>query len=269
MIDGVVNFRDTAGTALTAGGATRTGVLYRSAALGGMSVGGQRAFADSPIGVVVDFRNADERQTAPDVLPTGRAFRTVELPILEGAASSSIAAELAAAELAATQSEDRDASDAGALEAVPSVDHFAIVYTAMLTHAAESFADVARLVGASRDDEPSAVLVHCTAGKDRTGVAVALMLDAVGATRGAVVADYTASERQLAGAWAERMLAAIESAGTPLTPRLRELVTATPAAAIESALGWVEDRHGSSSDYLRSGGLTDAELGALRSRLIG
>lgn len=271
MIDGVFNFRDTAGTALASGRATRAGVLYRSAALGGMSAGGQRAFAESPIGVVVDFRNADERQMVPDVLPSSRAFYTVELPVLEGAANSSIDAELAAARLAAAGpgDEDADGASTGSLEAVPAIDHFSIVYTAMLTHAAESFARVARLVGASRDDEPSAVLVHCTAGKDRTGVAVALMLDAVGATREAVVADYTASERYLAGAWAERMLAAIQSTGTPLTPRLRELVTATPAAAIERALAWVEDRHGSSSDYLRSGGLTDAELGALRARLIG
>ena len=59
------------------------------------------------------------------------------------------------------------------------------------------------------------MLVHCTAGKDRTGVAIALLLDAVGAERDAVVADYAASEANLSGAWADRMFAMIDAMGIP------------------------------------------------------
>ena len=110
--------------------------------------------------------------------------------------------------------------------------------------------------------------MHCTAGKDRTGVAVALLLDAVGVERDAVVTDYAISERNLAGPWADRMLAGIEQMGAPLTPEIRELVTGTPPAAIEQALTWLDERGGAAA-YLQSGGLTDAELGALRTRLAG
>ncbi len=111
------------------------------------------------------------------------------------------------------------------------------------------------------------MLVHCTAGKDRTGVAVALLLDAVGAERDAVIADYSASEANLAGAWAARMFAMIDAMGVPRTPELDALIAATPPAAIEEALAWVEREYGGSAAYLRAGGLTEHELGALRSRL--
>ena len=46
--------------------------------------------------------------------------------------------------------------------------------------------------------------MHCTAGKDRTGLVVALALEAAGVERTAVVADYTQSALNLDGAWIER-----------------------------------------------------------------
>ena len=92
--------------------------------------------------------------------------------------------------------------------------------------------------------------------------------DRLPADREAIVADYAVSERNLAGPWADRMLAGIEQMGAPLTPEIRELVTGTPPAAIEQALTWLDERGGAAA-YLQSGGLTDAELGALRTRLAG
>ena len=65
------------------------------------------------------------------------------------------------------------------------------------------------------------------------------------------------------------MLAAVSGMGVPLTPALRELVTETPAAAIEHALAWVDAEHGGADGYLQSGGLTADELAALRTRLTG
>jgi protein-tyrosine phosphatase len=144
------------------------------------------------------------------------------------------------------------------------------LYVSMLAHGAGAFAELARLVAASGDAsaDADAVLVHCTAGKDRTGVAIALLLDAVGADRDAVVADYASSEANLSGAWAEGMFAMITSMGVPRTAELDALVAATPATAITRALDWVQQQHGGSAAYLRTGGLTEPELTALRSRLI-
>jgi protein-tyrosine phosphatase len=260
-IDGLQNFRDTGGTPLTGGGATRAGVLYRSEALSGLTPAGLEQLAASDIGVIADFRTDLERAMAPDVLPASRAFQVIELPLLEGAMTGFAQS--------ATQASDPDAARQAVTAALAQLPGLGDLYVSMLEHGAASFAEVARQVAAQpARDSPTAVLVHCTAGKDRTGVAVALVLDAVGAERSAVVADYAASAGNLAGAWADGMRAMIASLGVPLTPELDALVTATPPAAIEQALAWVDARGGSAA-YLGAGGLTDAELAGLRARLNG
>lgn len=253
-IDGLVNYRDTGGTALADGGRTRSGVLYRSAALNALTETGLAQLAETPIGVVADFRTPVEQQMAPDLLPTTRPFRHVSLSLLEGALPQPAAG---------ADGVVAPGAFARVLAELPSLGE---LYTTMLTHGAATFADLARLVAASTDDEPSAVVVHCTAGKDRTGVAVALMLDAAGADREAVIADYAQSQENLAGPWAEGMLKMVASFGVPLTPELRTLVTGTPPEAMRTALAWV-DEHGGSAEYLMSGGLSADELAALRARL--
>jgi protein-tyrosine phosphatase len=253
--DGTYNFRDIGGLPLAAGGTTSAGILYRSDALSSLSPEGLEQFAASGIGAVVDFRTAMERQMAPDRLPTARPIEVVELPLLQAAQAA-----------AATPEGDGAASDAIA-DAVAQLPSLGEVYVSMLEHGADAFARVARLVGGATTEPPTAVLVHCAAGKDRTGVAIALMLDAVGVQRDAIVADYTSSEANLAGPWADAMYAQVERSGVPLTPAVKDIVAKTPAAAIEQALAWIDEHWGSSADYLRSGGLTADELVALRTRL--
>lgn len=267
-LDGLQNFRDLGGLPLATGGSVRSGVLYRSEGLVGLTDAGVADLSASPIGVVVDFRTPMEQAAAPDRLPADRALEVVELSVLEGALTG-------AAGAAATA--DGPVDTGVAKQILATLPRLGELYVQMLEHGASSFAEVARRVAASgRSEAPpeggavdgraSAVLVHCTAGKDRTGVAVALLLDAAGVDRDAVIADYAVSERNLAGPWADRMLAGIEQMGAPLTPEIRELVTGTPPSAIAQALSWLDERGGAAA-YLRSGGLTDAELDALRTGL--
>jgi protein-tyrosine phosphatase len=259
-IDGLYNFRDTGGMPLTAGGTTRSGVLFRSEALGALTPAGIEDLAATDIGVIVDFRTPSERQAAPDRIPTTRPFDVVELSMLEGAMADMTQQLFQPGTTASPE------KIAGAMASIPSLGE---LYLGMLQHGAPQFAQVARLIAASTDASPTAVLVHCTAGKDRTGVATAIMLEAAGTERAAVVADYAVSQDNLAGPWADGMTHMITSLGIPLTPELRTLVTGTPPEAIEQALAWIDSEHGGAAGYLLSGGLLPDELAALRSRLAG
>ena len=142
------------------------------------------------------------------------------------------------------------------------------LYIGMLQHGADAFAQVARLVAASTDDEPTAVLVHCTAGKDRTGVAVALLLEAAGAERSAVVADYTASQANLAGGWADGMLQTVASLGLPLSAGARDPHDgfARRGDRRVHSRGWMP-RTAAPPSTCAPGGLTTEELATLRTRL--
>lgn len=260
-IDGLQNFRDTGGTPLTQGGASRSGVLFRSEALSNLTRQGIKDLAATDIGVIADFRTPQERDMAPDLLPQSREFRIVELPLLEGAMTGMAQGVMKAS--------DPDAAAAAIQQALATLPSLGDLYIHMLEGGAGSFAELARLVAASTEKPPTAVLVHCTAGKDRTGVAVALLLESVGADREAVIADYASSADNLSGPWAERMRGMVTAMGVPLTPEIDALLTATPPDALRHALEWVDSAHGGAPGYLQSGGLTDDELAALRARLAG
>lgn len=261
LLEGTVNFRDTGGMPLRGGGTTATGVLYRSDALSGLTAEGLEQLAATDIDVIVDLRTAFEQQMAPNRLPASRTFRTVSLPLLEGALTGFAQQAMQAGR----QAGDADAAASAIAEALRSLPTLGELYVGMLQHGAGAFAEVARTI-ALQAEQPVGVLVHCTAGKDRTGVATAVILDAIGAEREAVALDYAVSEQNLAGPWADRMLGMIQKMGAPLTPALTSLVVGSPASAIEEALGWLDERGGSAA-YLRSGGLTDAEFAALAARL--
>lgn len=256
-VEGLYNSRDTGGMPLVGGGETRSGVLFRSAALDSLSATGLEQFVALPIGAVADFRTPVERAASPDRLPTTRAIQLINFPLLEGAIPQPGGA--------AQQPTDPEAISAG-LSQLPSLGD---LYVSMLSHSAETFARLARLVIQSEANAHPAVLVHCTAGKDRTGVAVSLLLGAVGVDRDAIVADYASSQDHLAGPWTDGMVARLTQMRIPLTDALLTLLTKTPPEAIEQALDWVGANHGNAAGYLRSGALSAEELESLRSLLRG
>jgi protein-tyrosine phosphatase len=109
-----------------------------------------------------------------------------------------------------------------------------------------------------------AVLVHCAAGKDRTGVVVGLSLDAAGVEREVIVADYAASGERIE-AILRRLVA---------SPTYRdEMSGADPhkqapvPATMERVLEIVDERYGGSAAWLSSQGFGDDDLEALRRRL--
>jgi protein tyrosine/serine phosphatase len=109
-----------------------------------------------------------------------------------------------------------------------------------------------------------AVLVHCAAGKDRTGVLVALALDAVGTDREHIVADYVASDQRIEAIMA-RLIASptyrAELEGTD--PRAH----APAAKTMERFLSLVDEHGGGSAAWLRSHGLGEDDLERLSRRL--
>ena len=109
-----------------------------------------------------------------------------------------------------------------------------------------------------------AVLVHCAAGKDRTGVVVALALDAAGVDRDVIVSDYAATGERI-----DAILGRLLGSSTYRT----ELVGSDPEAhtphpeLIERFLELVDDRLGGAAPWLARHGLDAADLRRLRQRL--
>jgi hypothetical protein len=133
-------------------------------------------------------------------------------------------------------------------------------YLSYITARPDSILASIRTIATAR----GAVLVHCAAGKDRTGVVVALALDAAGVDRDTIVSDYMAT--------GERIDAIIERLVSSPTYR-PELEGHDPRAhapvpgTIERVFELFDEAFGGSASWLSTHGLSDAELLALRRRM--
>lgn len=134
-------------------------------------------------------------------------------------------------------------------------------YLSYLRRRPDSIAGSIRTI--SRAD--GAVLVHCAAGKDRTGTVVALALDAAGVDREVIAADYLASEQRI-----EQIMARLVSSPT----YRRELEGHDPRrhapvpGTIERVLDIVDRQFGGSVAWLASHGLSAGDLERLRRRIL-
>jgi protein tyrosine/serine phosphatase len=108
------------------------------------------------------------------------------------------------------------------------------------------------------------VLVHCAAGKDRTGVVVALALDAVGIDRDTIVEDYLVSRERI-----EQILTRLRGSET----YRRQLEGHDPQdhapreGTMERFFELVDERFGGSAAWLTANGITDDDLALLAARL--
>lgn len=133
-------------------------------------------------------------------------------------------------------------------------------YRELLERCGPRFAEAVAAVGGA---PAGGVLVHCTAGKDRTGLVAGLLLRLAGVGLTEVGADYAVSERNLAPltrVW-------IDEAEDELDRARRVQMSVTPAAAMVGTLEELERRHGTVDEYLRAGGASAADLAQARARL--
>ncbi|GAA1765243.1 tyrosine-protein phosphatase [Agromyces humatus] len=234
-VPGTYNFRDVGGMPAR-NGRVRNGVLYRSDGLYRLGEAGRAVLRERGVGVIIDLRDENELRYMPDDLD-GLDVEVRHLPVFEGSGAS---------------------QGAGGI----SLD---ALYERIVTQHRSVVVSALREIASAGE---RSVVVHCTAGKDRTGVVVALTLMAVGVERDAVVDDYARTEGNLAGEWLEEMVALVGRYGVPDTPELRVLMGGSPREAIEGMLDTVERAHGSTREYLLAAGLSLAELGALEALLI-
>jgi protein-tyrosine phosphatase len=234
-IEGTYNLRDTGGYA-TPGGETRWGKLFRSDALHALTDASRRRLDELGVEYVIDLRDDSELLASPSQLD-GLGVTVVHTPIYP------------------------QTSSFGSIEEIT----LASLYRVMIS---EYGNNLARAVGVIARSGSHPVLVHCTAGKDRTGLVVALALLAVGVDKDDVIADYAATETNLAGEWAATMLSRMVESGVVSTPAIEHIISASPPELITETIEQIEEQFGSAAGYLVAHGFTASDLDALREALV-
>jgi protein-tyrosine phosphatase len=144
-------------------------------------------------------------------------------------------------------------------------DHLATAAEVYCWWLRERGTGIARAMNAIADAPSASVLVHCHAGKDRTGVVVALVLRLAGVSVDAIADDYAVSGVHLAEMLAPDRVAAVERGMDEV--RVERLFTVSRAAMVQT-MECVDAEHGGAALLLRSIGVDGARVERLTNLLL-
>lgn len=240
--EGCYNTRDLGGLPVAGGGAIRPGALIRSDILSRLTPVGRQALIDYGVKTVIDLRTPAQVAAEPSAFAEGspRPGEPVYhiLPL--------------------------ENTDSPHFSAVDNATNRIEQYSLMLDHFQP---EIARIVQAVADAPAGGVLFHCHAGKDRTGIAAALLLGLAGVPDDVIAADYAASEERL---WPLYYRLEAEAEAREDAPALAAIRRQKPICAPETmqrVLAYLGARYGGVEGYLLTAGLAADTLARIRRRL--
>ncbi len=247
VVEGAPNLRDLGGYEAADGRRVKWGRIFRSSNLGRLTDRGLAQIKQLGIQLVCDFRTAAEAAKLPNRFPYSQAVGYVRLPIQHG-------------EFEPTAVFDRiKKGDYGWI----SEDFMIRGYIDSVERYADVWAHFFQLLSDARH---TPLLFHCTGGKDRTGAAAALILQALGAPEETVIEDYGLSD----GYNAEVRKAIYEH----LKPfdvdiaKVEPYFTA-PESRLRALLKHVDTRYGSAVGYLvKRAGVGEETIAKLKADLL-
>lgn len=243
------NFRDFGGVPTLDGSVVRKGLLFRSEALRAPAGADLAVLADANIALVCDLRSDDERAHAPNDWWTSRGIRPLALDIL---------AEMRPEE-GPWSVLDADPSATGATAAMQSL------YAAIPAAAAKSLRAIVERVAAGE----LPLLVHCTAGKDRTGFVSAMILAMIGVGREAIFKDYLASSGRRTEAATQATRTLIEArGGGRVTSETIDILMGVDRAYLDRSFSTIRDQYGGLRGYLTFANIHRDLIDQARERLI-
>jgi protein-tyrosine phosphatase len=246
-LEGAHNFRDVGGYATEDGHRVRWGLFYRSDALAELTDADLTKLQQLGIKLVCDFRSPEEKAEEPDRLPAEGPPALAPLPIFDSSFSPIAFRE----KITSGTLGDTDLRQMLIEGNRMFATRYAPQYAAMLERLTQA--------------EQLPALVHCTAGKDRTGFAAAVLLRTLGVPLETVYEDflltnhYTAREIERT-LWIIRLVSLFRTDPEQVRP-----VLGVERAYLEAAFGAVDEQYGSFDAYRRDAlGLDDAETTAFR-----
>jgi len=240
-LEGAPNFRDLGGYATGDGKHVRWGQVYRSGHLAQLTEKDYKYLAGLGIRTVCDFRNDVERQVNPTHWQGPNPPEILSLPALKpGRSGREVGAGASPAEVAANMH---------------------AIYERIVVESGSSYrAVLQRILHGS-----GPTLLHCSAGKDRTGAFSAVLLLLLGAPRETVFEDYLLTNRYVG---TPEQVAAT-AGGLKASPEGVRALLIADRGYLETALQAIDRKFGSLDNYRRTElGLSDQDLARLKARLL-
>lgn len=254
LLEGGRNFRDLGGYRTADGHAVKKGVMYRSGSLGSLTAKGQADLAQLHPGAIIDLRTTEERSHDGNDLKAafGSAYWTRDYGMSLGDMSKAGARSMF--------------SDPARLTAENMRGMMANAYRTMAKEQVPSYREMfARLVAGK-----GPLVVNCTAGKDRTGIASALVLTALGVPYETVRQDFLLSNGAPGMDTLQSALAG--GAASPLAKLPADVVApliGVEGIYLDNAFDQLRKDYGSIDGFLdKELGVGPREIAVLRKRML-
>jgi len=251
-VTGSRNLRDIAGYHTMDGRQIKKGVLYRSDHLDNITKRDFEKIAALGVKTVYDLRGEEERERDPQRLPEIVSVEVVSLPVFYQGLDPYVTA--------------RRIVISGDVE---EGEFYQLMVEAYRAYVLDFSTQWSLLLKGLAEPGTLPALIHCTYGKDRTGVAVAIVLSSLGVPREKVMEDYLLSNKFWESK-TELYSCLANCASCFRTPRseVRALMEVRPEY-LDAAFAAIDEKYGSFEGYLREGlGIDDATLERLRSTLL-
>lgn len=240
-LSGTTNFRDLGGYVGAGGRTVRWRTVFRSDHLAGLTPEGVAGLAALGVQQAVDFRGVQERAADSYAWP----HLAVEALTVEPTVVQKALGMLAAG---------------GSLSVAETVEMMQATYRSFVGDNAARFAEFFQLL--LHTETPT--VFHCTAGKDRTGWAAALFLEALGVSRHDIEQDYLLTNR-----WYQRPAALKSRMASRIPQEVLDVVWRVQPEFLASAYAMVDQEFGGMPAYLQEVMQLDAvALQALRARYL-
>ena len=225
------NFRDTGGYPAHNGGTTRWRTLFRSDSPHRLPEADRASLIKHGLRTAIDLRQAEELAESPSVFAASAHVTYCHLPLLSDVPSMP--------------------------EVLPALVD---IYRSILD---DRRAQVGAALAALATPGALPAVVNCTAGKDRTGLIVALVLGLAGVPEETIVADYALSGTCLAGVYLDEARQRAEARGFSY-----DLQVLCEPDFMRTTLAHLKKRYGGIEAYVRTTGVSDAEIDQLRQAMV-
>lgn len=269
-LEGAVNARELGGYVTTDGKIVRENLLIRSGELTGMTEEDIRVLTDTyKLRDIIDLRQPDEIEAKPDPAIPGATYINLSVvPVPEESEETSDAdAVKPPSEESVAEKEYENPYINLVLSMGDVREGMESVYTNLVTseHSLEYFRQFFDILLA---DGEGAVLWHCTSGKDRTGVASALVLSALGVDRQTIVEDFMLTNEYLAEKIDRAVVSAKEETSDVDILEGVRILNGVDRSYIEATFEAIE-QYGPLDSFLEEQlGLTEEKVQALRDKFL-
>jgi protein tyrosine/serine phosphatase len=234
LLDGSVNFRDLGGLETKNGESVRRGMVFRSDALHGLTPIDLEKLAELRIATLIDLRSDDE------VIKSGPS------PLVETGTL------VLRHSIIGTVTAPRDVDLSKPME---------VMYAGFLTSGSSVIGTI--FTSLAREEHLPTV-IHCAAGKDRTGITIALLLRVLGVADELIAHDYSITDRNMERLRARLIPAMVDGKPINYPPHVMRAMPETMLAFLQA----LDETYGSAEDYLITTGISTTQLDTIRKRLL-